>query len=256
MPRIHPSKTRAPRLLLAAALCALLAACGDRGARPAAAPADSAAASADTSAVAVARRYLGDQVSHAVAFDIQNRTAHFIAAALPIIDWVDDPLRQGVSVAPGGHEIVLLETVDTSAVYAVSKPGLYASDLPGTPRSGPDAPTTPDTAALAQMTGVQDLDGDGETDVWAVQYGGPRHPYTWEMRAYDRDGHALYQLAARRKSGGAGLDPASWDPSANLAQNAPMRAAMEARIQALETRFAAVDTTSADTTAAAARGGR
>lgn len=246
MPRIHPTPLRAPRAILAAALCAFaLAACGG-GDRPAsAAAADSGAAPADTSALAVARRHLGDQVRSAVPFRLQNRAGRFIAAALPVLEWVDDPLRQGVSVAPGGHEVVLLELADTAQTFAVNKPGLYVTDLPGTPRSGPNAPVMPDSSALRHLSGVEDLNGDGDVEVWTVQYGGPRHPYTWEMRAYDRGGHALYQLAVRVQDGGPDLAPETWDASRNLRDDDAMYASMRARIQALQARFARVDSAAA-----------
>jgi hypothetical protein len=224
----------------------LLAACG--GDEPEKAGQKGAAAdtaNADTSALAVARRQLGPDVRRATAFTVRGKSGRFIAAAVPVLDWVDDPLRQGVSVAPGGHEIVILEVPDTNVTYAVEKPGLYVTDLPGTPRTGPNAPVMPDSNALRHLSGVEDMNGDGDAEVWTVQYGGPRHPYTWEIRAYDRGGRALFQLAARRRRGGAGLDPESWDPSRNLAQQPAIRAWMTQKLEALETQFAAADTTAA-----------
>jgi hypothetical protein len=240
---------RAPSLSSAALALALsLAACGDgRGGPPAAKDAATAVdtANADTSALAVARRQIGPQVRAATAFHVRNYGGRFIAAAVPVLDWVDDPLRAGVSVAPGGHEIVIVEMPDTSVTYAFTKPGLYVSDLPGTPRTGPNAPAMPDSNALRHLTGVEDLNADGDPEVWSVQYGGPRHPYTWEVRAYDRGGRALYQLAARRRRGGAGIDPGSWDASRNLQREPAVRAWMERKIQALEAQFAAADTAAA-----------
>jgi hypothetical protein len=231
-------------LSLAAALAIPLAACGDR---PQGAGKDAAAdtANADTSALGVAREHLGPEVRQAIPFTVANKDGRFIAAALPVQEWVNDPLREGVSVAPGGHEIVLLEMPDTAVTYAINKPGLYVTDLPGTPRTGPNAPAEPDSNALRHLSGVDDTNGDGDPEVWSVQYGGPRHPYTWEIRAYDRGGRALYQLAARRRRGGTGVDPESWDPSRNLQGQPAIRAWMEQKVNALETQFAAADTTAA-----------
>jgi hypothetical protein len=184
-------------------------------------------------------------VRSATAFTVRNYEGRFIAAAVPVMDWVDDPLRAGVSVAPGGHEVVILEMPDTSVTYAFNKPGLYVTDLPGTPRSGPNAPATPDSGALRHLMGVHDINADGDPEVWTVQYGGPRHPYTWEIRAYDRGGHALYQLSARRRSGGTGLDPASFDASRNLRGQPAVQAWLRQKLEALETQFAAADTAGA-----------
>lgn len=210
-----------------------LAACGDRPGSAKAAD----AADADTSALGVARRHLGPQVRQAIPYTVSDYEGRFIAAAVPVLDRVDDPLRSGVAVAPGGHEIVILEMPDTMATFAITKPGLYVSDLPGTPRSGPGASALPDSNALRHLTGVHDVNGDGDAEVWAVQYGGPRHPYTWEIRVYDRGGRDLYQLAARRRGGGAGLDPASWDASPALRAAPAFRPWMEGKLQALEAQF-------------------
>lgn len=230
-------------LLLALALSA----CGGGEPEKADAKASAAAdtANADTSALAVAKRQLGPDVRQAIPFTVRGKSGRYIAAAVPVLDWVDDPLREGVAVAPGGHEIMILEMPDTNVTYAVDKPGLYVTDLPGTPRTGPNAPAMPDSNALRHLSGVDDMNGDGDAEVWAVQYGGPRHPYTWEMRAYDRGGRSLFQLAVRRTRGGAGLDPRSWDPSRNLEREPAIRAWMERKITALETQFAAADTTGA-----------
>lgn len=251
-PAIPGSLFPAPRRSLAALVLALsLAACGDR---PQGAEAKAAAgADADTSALGIARRQLGPEVRRAIPFTVKEYEGRFIAAALPVLAWVDDPLRQGVAVAPGGHEIVILEMPDTSVTFAFTKPGLYVTDLPGTPRAGPDAPVMPDSNALRHLSGVEDLNADGDPEVWTVQYGGPRHPYTWEVRAYDRGGRALYQLAAKRRAGGTGLDPASWDASANLAGQPAFRAWMERKLTALETQFAAADAPAASTAAESGR---
>lgn len=198
----------------------------------------------------LARRQLGPSVRQAIPFAIREYDGRFIAAAVPVLDWVNDPLRAGVAVAPGGHEIVILEIPDTSVTFAVTKPGLYITDLPGTPRTGPDAPALPDSGALRHLTGVEDLNGDGDPEVWAVQYGGTRHPYTWEIRAFDRGGRVLYQLAARRRNGGAGLDPASWDASRSLEGEPAIRAWFEQKLNALEARFAAADTATTGSVAA------
>jgi hypothetical protein len=233
-------------LSLAAALALPLAACGDRphqDAVKAAAAADSG--KSDTSALGVARQHLGPEVRQAIPFTVREYSGRFLAAAVPVHQWVNDPRREGVSVAPGGHEIVVLEMPDTAVTYAFNKPGLYVTDLPGTPRTGPDAPAMPDSNALRHLTGVQDIDGNGDPEVWSVQYGGPRHPYTWEIRAYDRGARQLYQLAARRRAGGTGLDPETWDASDNLRSQPPIRAWMEQKLNALEAQFAAADTTAA-----------
>lgn len=252
-PPWYARPARALRRSALAVAASLLAACGE--------PADSAeakgaarpdSAAGDTSALAVARRHIGPDVRSAVPFTVRGYEGRFIAAAVPVQAWVDDPLRAGVAVAPGGHEIVILEMPDTSVTYAFTKPGLYVSDLPGTPRAGPDAPVEPDSAALRRLSGVEDINADGDAEVWAAQHGGPRHPYTWEVRVYDRGGRALYQLAARRRAGGGGIDPASWDASAALEGAPAFRAWMERKVEALEAELggAAGNPAPGDTTAA------
>lgn len=254
MPSSRPWSARRARVIRRSALALLalsLAACGDRAARPgqaAAAGADSTGG--DTSALAVARRQVGPQVRAATAYTVREYDGRFIAAAVPVQDWVDDPLRAGVAVAPGGHEIVILEMPDTSVTFAFTKPGLYVSDLPGTPRAGPGAPAEPDSNALRHLSGVVDMNGDTDEEVWTVQYGGPRHPYTWEMRAYDRGGRTLYQLAARRRAGGTGIDPASWDASRTLERDPAIRAWMQRKIEELEAQFGGAATPSAATPSA------
>ncbi|HLM67335.1 MAG TPA: hypothetical protein VK358_07405 [Longimicrobium sp.] len=238
-PSWYARRARVIRLRpLAAVLVALpLAACADR-AEPAAGKTAAAAdmANADTSALGIARRHLGPEVRQAVPYTVSHYEGRFIAAAMPVQAAVDDPLRAGVAVAPGGHEIVILEMPDTVATFAITKPGLYASALPGTLRPSPD------DGALRHLTGVEDVNGDGDAEVWSVQHGGPRHPYTWEIRVYDRGGRDLYQLAAKRRRGGTGLDPASWDASATLRAAPAFRAWMERKLQALETQFGGADT--------------
>ncbi len=242
-PRVIPPRTRARTGGCAMLVLALsLAACGDGAARTEAKDAVRAdSASMDTSALGVARRQLGPEVRQAIPYTVSDYEGRFIAAAIPVREQVQDPLREGVTLAPGGHEIVILEMPDTSTTFAFTKPGLYVTDLPGTIRPGPNAPAVPDSNALRHLTGVQDMNGDGDAEVWSVQYGGPRHPYTWEIRAYDRGGRDLYQLSAKRRSGGAGLDPASWEPSRNLAEQPAIRAWLEQKLQALETQFASAD---------------
>jgi hypothetical protein len=241
-PTCHARRARVIRLRPLAAVLGLalpLAACGDR-AGPAAEKTVAAAetAAADTSALGVARRHLGPEVRQAIPYSVSYYEGRFIAAAIPVQAPVDDPLRAGVAVAPGGHEIVILEMPDTVVTFAITKPGLYVTALPG-------VSAAPDTSALRHLTGVEDVNGDGDAEVWSVQHGGPRHPYTWEIRVYDRGGRDLYQLAARRRSGGTGLDPASWDASATLRGAPAFRAWMERKLQALETQFGRADTAEA-----------
>lgn len=244
--RARMIRPRARSLSSVLALSLSLAACGGgAGDAPAKGAAAADTSNADTSALGVARREVGPEVPWAHGFSVRGYNDRFIAAAVPVLDWVADPQRAGVSVAPGGHEIVLLEKSDSTVPYAISKPGLYVTDLPGTPRTGPNAPAMPDSGALRHLAGVEDLNGDGDAEVWSVQYGGPRHPYTWEVRAWDRGGKALYQLAGRRVRGGTGIDPRSWDPSRNLEGQPAVRAWMTRKIEALEARFAAADTASA-----------
>lgn len=253
---VIPFRARTRPFAAALALGLSLAACGDGGGASGDTLKTAAdTANTDTSALGVARQHLGPEVRQAIPYTVSDYEGRFIAAALPVYDWVDDPLRSGVSVAPGGHEIVIMEMPDTAVTFAITKPGLYVTDLPGTPRAGPDAPATPDSNALRWLTGVHDINGDGDAEVWAVQYGGPRHPYTWEIRAYDRGGRDLYQLAVKRRDGGTGLDPASWEPSRTL-QNAPaFRPWMEQKLQALETQFAGAEAAGPDSAGAGTAAG-
>jgi hypothetical protein len=229
---IQSSSTRARHLAFAAALClsSLLAACG-RGdadtAKAGAAPADSAAA--DTSAMAVARRRLGPQVRMAIPFRIPNRPAHFVAAALPIMAWVEDAARSGNNVGPGGHEMVILETIGET--FAMHKPGLYASREPFLPRLDDTATVVPaDSATLAKTMGVEDADGDGAPEVWAAQYLAlPKGGHTWDVRAYDRDNRTLYQVTAT----GTGREY-----SASVEEKPAMRQWLSARVDQLEASLA------------------
>lgn len=229
------------RAALAAALClsTLLAACG----RERAADIDTGAAAADsvpadTSAMAVARRALGPEVRMAIPFRIQHRTARFVAAAIPIMAWVPDLARSGNSVGPGGHEMVIVESTPES--HAVHKPGLYASRAPFLPRLDDTATAVPaDSATLAKTMGVADADGDGDPEVWAAQYGvrdGGGH--TWDVRAYDRGGRAMYQLIATSRQG-TGVDVSAHSFSGSAAQNPAVRQWLSARVQELEAALAA-----------------
>lgn len=173
-------------------------------AKAGAAAADSA--SADTSAIAMARRALGPEVRMAIPFRIPHRDARFIAAALPLMEWVPDVARSGNNVAPGGHELVIVEATPES--YAVHKPGLYASREPFLPRLDDTATAAPaDSATLSRMMGVEDVDGDGTPEAWAARYTPSREGgHTWDLRAYDRNSRTMYQAAATygRVAGGEG----------------------------------------------------
>jgi hypothetical protein len=230
---IQPIGTRARHTAVAAALCLypLLAACGRGGdadtTKTGAAQADSAAV--DTSAMAVAQRRLGPEVRMAIPFRIPNRSAHFVAAALPIMDWVPDVARSGSNVAPGGHEMVILEAIGET--FAVHKPGLYASREPFLPRLDDTATVVPaDSATLAKTMGVEDADGDGAPEVWAAQYLAlPRGGHTWDVRAYDRDNRTMYQVTATG---------AEREYSASVEQNPAMRQWLEVQVARLEASLA------------------
>lgn len=235
---LAPAHTRACRV---AALCilALLAACGrERAADLDAGAVAADSAQADTSAMAVARRALGPEVRMAIPFAMPGRDTRFIAAALPVMQWVDDLARSGNSVAPGGHEMVVLELRGEG--MAVQKPGLYASRAPFLPAVDDTATAPPaDSAALARMMGVEDANGDGDPEVWAAQYGvrdGGGH--TWDLRAYDRGGPAMYQLIATSRQG-TGVDVSAHSFSASAAQNPAMRQWLAGKVQELEAALAA-----------------
>lgn len=230
---IHPMTTRARRSAVAAALClsSLLAACGRGGdaetAKAGAATADSGAA--DTSAMGVARRRLGPEVRMAIPFRIPNRPAHFVAAALPIMEWVEDAARSGNNVGPGGHEMVILEVIGET--FAMHKPGLYASREPFLPLLSDTATVVPaDSATLAKTMGVEDANGDGAPEVWAAQYhANPKGGRTWDVRAYDRDNRTLYQVTATG---------AEREYSASVEQNPAIRQWLSARVDQLEASLA------------------
>jgi hypothetical protein len=239
---IQPTSTRAHRTALAAALClsALLTACGrERAADVGAGAVAADPVPADTSAMAVARRALGPEVRMAIPFRIQHRSARFVAAAMPIMEWVPDLSRSGNSVGPGGHEMVIVEMTPES--HAVHKPGLYASRAPFLPAVDDTATAAPaDSATLAKTMGVDDADGDGDPEVWSAQYGvrdGGGH--TWDLRAYDRGGRAMYQLIATSKQG-TGVDASAHSFSGSAAQNPAVRQWLAARVQQLDAALAAV----------------
>lgn len=238
---IQSTRTPARRAALAAALClsTLLAACG----RERAADGDAGAVAADsvpadTSAMAVARRALGPEVRMAIPFRIQHRSARFVAAAMPIMEWVPDLARSGNSVGPGGHEMVIVEMTPES--HAVHKPGLYASRAPFLPAVDDTATAVPaDSATLSKTMGVADTDGDGDPEVWAAQYGvrdGGGH--TWDLRAYDRGGRAMYQLIATSKQG-TGVDVSAHSFSGSAAQNPAVRQWLAAKVEQMEAALAA-----------------
>jgi hypothetical protein len=238
---IQPTSTRARRAALAAALClsTLLAACGRERAAdvdPGAVGADSA--QADTSAMAIAQRALGPEVRMAIPFRLQNRPPRFVAAALPVMEWVPDLARSGNSVGPGGHEMVIVEAAGGS--HAVHKPGLYASRAPFLPAVDDTATAVAaDSATLAKTMGVDDMDGDGDPEVWAAQYGvrdGGGH--IWDLRAYDRGGRTMYQATASF-GGGAGSRASQREFSASVEQNPPVRQWLDAKIDQLEAALAA-----------------
>ena len=225
------------RIAMAAlAAMMLLGACGrgDAGGGAAQAPADSAAA--DTSAMAVARRALGPDVRMAIPFRIPHRSARFVAAALPVMEWVPDLARSGNSVGPGGHEMVIVESTPES--HAVHKPGLYATRAPFLPRLDDTATAPPaDSATLARMMGVDDADADGSPEVWAAQYRASGGGHAWDVRAYDRGNRAMYQLIAGAAKEG-GVDATALGFSGNVEQNPAMRQWLLDKVQQLEAALA------------------
>ena len=224
-----------------ALLAAMLAggACGrERAADLDAGTVTADSAQADTSAMAIARRALGEEVRMAIPFRIQHRSARFVAAALPIMEWVPDLARSGNSVGPGGHEMVIVEMTPES--HAVHKPGLYASRAPFLPAVDDTATVVPaDSATLAKTMGVADADGDGDPEVWTAQYGvrdGGGH--TWDLRAYDRGGRAMYQLIATSRQG-TGVDVSAHSFSGGAAENPAVRQWLAAKVQEMEAALAA-----------------
>jgi hypothetical protein len=236
MHEITSISTHARRAAVTAALCilSLFAACGDRGQPDAAASAETAAAAqGDTSAMAVARRALGPEVRMAIPFSIPHRNALFVAAAMPIMEWVPDLARSGNSVAPGGHELVIVESTPES--HAVHKPGLYASREPFLPRLDDTATAAPaDSATLARTMGVDDVDGDGTPEVWAAQFTRSREGgHIWDLRAYDRNSRTMYQATATYGSVG-GAEGTQQTFSASAEQNPAARRWLAEKLMRLE----------------------
>ncbi|HYR06155.1 MAG TPA: hypothetical protein VEQ60_00200, partial [Longimicrobium sp.] len=198
----------------------------------AAATADSA--QADTSAMAVARQALGPDVRMAIPFRIPHRNARFVAAAMPIMEWVPDAARAGRNAAPGGHEMVIVEAAPES--YAVHKPGLYASREPFLPRVDDTTTVVPaDSATLSRSMGVEDADGDGTPEVWAAQFTRGANVYHWEVRAYDRNGRALYTLSGSSRPGtDYCIAPDSYELSGNVAENPAVRTWLIRKLQQLD----------------------
>ncbi len=250
MPTTIRRLTRAGALRAALCLVPLLAAAcgrGDADADKAGAVADTAAA--DSSAMGIARGVLGPQVAMAIPFTIEPRDARFIAAALPVMEWVDDVVRSGNAVAPGGHEMVILELRGGS--WAVHKPGLYATREPFLPRLDDTARTAPvDSATLSRMMGVDDADGDGFPDVWTASHRAGGRTYTWEVRAFNRDRRILYTVEA--SGGDAVPDPGSFEFSGNVAERPAARQWLTAKVQALDAQFRAQLARGAPATPAAA----
>lgn len=223
-------------LAVTAVLCA---ACGrgDAGdAGKAGAAADTAAA--DSSAMGIARGVLGPQVAMAIPFEIKPRDARFIAAAIPVMAWVEDVGRSGNSVAPGGHELVILELRGGS--WAVHKPGLYATREPFLPRLDDTATAAPvDSATLARMMGVEDVDGDGFPEVWTAQFSRRGEAHAWEVRAFSRDRRILYTADLPAEEGGAGLDSARARFSDGAGQSEAARQWLTRKAQALDAQYLA-----------------
>jgi hypothetical protein len=222
-----------PVRLAALAAVALLAACGTDAAQSAESTATADAAAADLSAMGVAKKALGPDVRIALPFRIPHRSAQFIAAALPVMEWVPDPVRSGSNAAPGGHEVVILEVTPES--HAVHKPGLYVSREPWLPRMNDTAAAVPaDSATLARAMGVEDADGDGTPEVWAAQYTPAREGgHTWEVRAYDRNSRTMYQAMATY-GGGAGGEVTQQTFSASVEENPAVRQWLTDRVMRLE----------------------
>ncbi|MBW3572249.1 MAG: hypothetical protein KY467_14200 [Gemmatimonadetes bacterium] len=226
------------RRVRCAALAAMLVggACGREDAAEAGTAPAADAAAADTSAIAVARRVLGPQVRMAVPFGLPGRDTRFIAAALPVTQPVDDPARPGNRIAPGGHEIVVVEL--RGGGHAIQKPGLYATREPFLPPAGDAAAAAPaDSTQLARMMGVEDANGDGDPEVWAAQYRESRGAHTWDVRAYDRGGRTTYQLVATTRQGGA-VDAAARSFSANTGQEPAVREWLGAKLDQLQAALA------------------
>ncbi|HEX2079969.1 MAG TPA: hypothetical protein VHG08_19785 [Longimicrobium sp.] len=221
-----------------AAAAVLCAACGrgDAGAAQGGATADTAAA--DSSAMGIARSVLGPQVAMAIPFEIKPRDARFVAAAIPVMAWVEDVGRSGNSVAPGGHEMVILELRGGS--WAVHKPGLYATRAPFLPRLDDTARAAPvDSATLSRMMGVEDVDGDGFPEVWTASFSQRDGAHAWEVRAFSRDRRILYTAQLPAANGGAGLDSARARFSDSARENEAARQWLTRTAQALDAQYLA-----------------
>jgi hypothetical protein len=249
---IQSSSTRARRPAVTAALCllSLLAACGGDGAQET----KGGAAAADTSAMAVARRVLGPDVRLAIPFRIPHRNGQFIAAAIPIMEWVPDAARSGNNAAPGGHEMVILEVTPES--HAVHKPGLYASREPWLPRLADTATAPPaDSATLARTMGVEDADGDGTPEAWVGSLMAGGRAYAWEVRAYDRNSRTLYTATGSSDPGNEGcLAPAGYEFSESVAQNPAIRPWLVRKLEQLNGERAAAGGAAAATCPGGAAG--
>lgn len=230
---IQPTRTRARRAAVAAALCLLCACGGDRADDSKSGTAAADPATADTSAMGIARGALGTEVAMAIGFRIPNRDPRFVAAALPIMDWVPDAARSGSNVAPGGYEMVIVESTPES--HAVHKPGLYTTREPFLPRLDDTATAPPaDSATLSRMMGVDDVDGDGTPEVWTAQYTASRDGgHAWELRAYDRNSRTMYQASAAYGSV-AGGERTRQTFSASVEQNPAARQWLTDRLMRLE----------------------
>ena len=196
-------------------------------------------ASADTSAMGLARQALGDEVRMAIPFRIPHRSARFVAAALPIMEWVPDAARSGSNAAPGGHELVIVEVTPES--HAVHKPGLYASREPFLPTLADTATAVPaDSATLAKTMGVEDADGDGTPEAWVGSFMAGGRAYAWEVRAYDRNSRTLYTAIGSSDSDNEGcLAPASYEFSETVTRNPAVRPWLIRKLEELNGGYAA-----------------
>lgn len=183
-----------------------LAACGDGGAgkgasAPRADSPDVVTESADTSAMATARRILGPEVRSAIPVAFTGTDARFVAAAIPVAE------RDS---APHPLQVVLLALEGES--FSVLKPGLFA-----------------DTAITM---GAEDVTGDGEPELWtaARAKGGP--PGALDVSVYDRTIRRLYTIATT-----SGIDdesrPDIVSSSANLGDAPRVRAWLVNKAEAL-----------------------
>lgn len=256
---IQPVSTRARRAAVAAALCLfpLVGACGRDAEETKSGAVAADSAQADTSAMAVARTALGPDVRMAIPFRIPHRDARFIAAAIPIVEWVADPARGGSNAVSRGHELVIVEATPES--HAVHKAGLIASREPYLPRLDDTATVQPaDSATLAKTMGVEDGDGDGAPEVWAAEFTRGAYVYHWDLRAYDRNSRSLYTLfGSSIPKVDYCVSPESYAFSENVAQNPAMRTWLIRKLHQLDQAYVAGENGGAATcpeaTAGAAR---